>query len=110
MNDDLISRAALLEWVQNQKAEAYGVYGNIIKAAIDAVLHHNVVNAIRTAPAVDAEPVRHGEWIVHDWAEECNGVLISNYECSECCYWERHEADYCPNCGAKMDKEGDADD
>lgn len=38
MNNDLISRDALLKWVKNQKAQATGVYGNIIAASIDAFL------------------------------------------------------------------------
>ena len=58
---------------------------------------------IANAPTVDVEPVRHGKWIEHKWAEECEGLLISNYECSKCSEWVRDETDYCPNCGAKMD-------
>ncbi len=58
--------------------------------------------AIENAPEVDAVPVVHGEWIEHEWAEEENGVLISNFECSACQNWEHKESNYCPNCGAKM--------
>lgn len=53
----------------------------------------------------DAVPVRHAKWIEHEWAEESEGLLISNYECSECHTWERNESDYCPKCGARMDAE-----
>ena len=49
----------------------------------------------------------HGRWIEHEWAEEENGLLVSNFECSACHNWERKESDYCPNCGAKMDGDGD---
>lgn len=57
---------------------------------------------VHSRPAVDAEPVRHGRWI-HD---------INNlYGCSECRGREtmshRNLKKYCPNCGAKMDKEGE---
>lgn len=57
--------------------------------------------------AADVEPVRHGRWI---WHEES-----FDYECPDChCrfdYSKTHElfdhgfqfANYCPNCGAKMD-------
>lgn len=48
--------------------------------------------------------IRHGHWIEHEWAEEVEGLLISNYECSECHGWERKTSNYCPNCGAKMDR------
>ena len=59
---------------------------------------------IKNRPAADVAPVRHGRW------EKQNGL----YSCSECgmtCpydvqadvieYWS---CNYCPNCGAKMDK------
>ena len=57
------------------------------------------------AKFTDAEPIRHGHWIEHEWAEEVEGQLISNFECSECNGWERKTSSYCPNCGAKMDGE-----
>ena len=48
------------------------------------------------------EDRQQGKWIEHEWAEEVEGLLISNYECSECHSWERSESNYCPNCGADM--------
>lgn len=50
---------------------------------------------------------RRGEWIEHKWAEEENGLLISNFECSACHEWERKTSDFCPNCGADMRGESD---
>lgn len=58
---------------------------------------------VKDAPTVDAVPVRHGYWIRHNWAEEVEGCLIPNYECSVCHTWKRDESDYCPDCGARMD-------
>ena len=55
------------------------------------------------ASAVDPETLRpKGRWIEHEWAEEENGLLVSNFECSNCCRWEREVSDFCPNCGADM--------
>ena len=55
---------------------------------------------IRNAPTIDAEPVRHGKWI-----EKCTGGWHF-YRCSECGYVEWDTlTKYCPNCGARMDKE-----
>ena len=57
------------------------------------------LTAVDHAPAVDAVPVVHGRWIAsHD--EFC--------ACSTCKYpfyvgW--NQANYCPNCDAKMDDE-----
>ena len=57
--------------------------------------------AILDAPAADVTPVRHGRWIAsHD--EFCS--------CSICKYpfyagW--NQANYCPNCGARMEEESE---
>ena len=71
---------------------------------------------IYCSPKVAARVVealsRTGEWIVHEWAEECDGLLISNYECTNCHSWERNNTDFCPNCGAYMrgeDKESEVE-
>ena len=51
----------------------------------------------------DVAPVRHGQWIPSDYTGDCC------YTCSECGF-ERDAylldvGNYCPNCGARMDKE-----
>lgn len=53
------------------------------------------------APAADVVEVRHGRVIVHDGHED------EYYEyCSECETMDIHSGDnYCPNCGAMIDKE-----
>ena len=48
--------------------------------------------------ANDVAPVRHGRWVSVEGG--------SFYECSNCGYLtDYHLSNYCPNCGAKMDKE-----
>lgn len=55
------------------------------------------IDDINELPTIDAEPVRHGKWIVTN-----EGVI----KCSEC---KRKfillKENYCPNCGCRMDKE-----
>ncbi len=57
---------------------------------------------VNCAPAADVAPVRHGRWGITKPA-------IENAVCS-CCgkhfqsYYEAYS--YCPNCGAKMDGDG----
>ena len=53
---------------------------------------------ITTAPAADVAPVVHGRKI----EDEGIGVF---YLCSLCGECLPYGANYCPNCGAKMDKE-----
>lgn len=53
---------------------------------------------VREQPAID--PVRHGKWIISS-----DGYYPY---CSECHYRpEKNMTNYCPNCGARMDKEWD---
>ena len=64
---------------------------------------------VADAPAVEAEPVRRGEWIRRD---------LGGWHCSLCdeqapfwCMASTQElSNYCPNCGALMDLKGDEDD
>jgi len=44
-----------------------------------------------------------GHWIEHEWAEESEGYLISNFECDKCHAWAEADYAYCPNCGVKME-------
>ncbi|MBQ7013350.1 MAG: hypothetical protein IJN11_05480 [Oscillospiraceae bacterium] len=50
-------------------------------------------------PTIEAEPVRHGWWVVQDEGR-------TRYMCSLCESKNYRGCEkYCPNCGAKMDKE-----
>ena len=71
--------------------------------AYSACEFQRIARRIHKAPTVDAVEVVHAYWIRHAYAEEENGLLVPNYECSACHSWERDEGYYCPNCGAKMD-------
>ena len=80
-----------------KEAYAEGAYGYV-----DA-------KQIADAPAVDAMPVRHGQWKLHGNDDD----LAASFFCS-LCGWNMDENEYldrwshlnyCPNCGAKMDEE-----
>lgn len=64
-----------------------------------------------TEPRTDVEPVRYGKWIGIDssfWKPTHSGdipVFRKTYRCSECRRRTAIAENYCPNCGAKMDKE-----
>lgn len=67
----------------------------------------NIGGAIKGIPAADVAPVRHGKWVEYPRAHY--------FKCSECKYTVPYrkaifvngnrEYDYCPSCGARMDKE-----
>ena len=50
-------------------------------------------------PTIEAEPVRHGEWVRPTMI---NGVNFDIPHCSVCRTVPCDEGKYCPNCGAKM--------
>ena len=50
--------------------------------------------AINRLPTIDAEPVRHGHWVVDE---------DGNIKCSECGHHSVGD-NYCERCGAKMNE------
>lgn len=73
-----------------------------------------IMMTIQEQPTVDAEPVRHGKWIIRDnpgtgWyritCSECGEDVTSNAPCIGFFPNAKVTWDYCPECGAKMDGE-----
>ena len=59
-------------------------------------------------PAADVAPVRHGRW------NDINPTVLNPgvhwvCRCSLCGCPQDYKHNYCPNCGARMDKEADHD-
>lgn len=73
----------------------------IMESLKPILARRNVLGIIDDAPTIEAEPVRRGRWIDHQYKE----FPIGRYECSVC--GARHDMpwDYCPNCGARMEAE-----
>lgn len=93
MNNDLISRSALLK--NKTRMTEYDESGCGVHVFV--VKEEDVLDAL----AVDAEVVRHGRWVLNKH--------YGDYECSECgkgdftaLDFKNHNMNYCPNCGAKM--------
>ena len=58
---------------------------------------------IEDTPTADVKEVKHGQW---SWYTISKDYYIDiKYECSQCHYTEQYATDFCPNCGAQMDKE-----
>ncbi len=104
---DLISRDALLKSFDNEP---------MLETYNDCV---TVARIIKEQPTLDAAPVVHGRW-------ECaynENTGETDLTCSRCkdtrtingCYVSANgdscynEDDFCPNCGAKMDKEDEGE-
>ena len=62
---------------------------------------------IAEMPTIEAEPVRHGRWINNlEEAWQAFNCSICGESTDDTCMG-KPRANYCPNCGAKMDKEND---
>ena len=96
-------------WILGEIEHDVGCY-DIEKLTEDDALYvelRDVVRMVCAAPTVEAVPVVHGRWeqIGYDKAMD----RISCSVCKE--YWNICDNDtetfnYCPNCGAKMDGDG----
>ena len=64
-------------------------------------------NLVESQPTVDAVEVVHGRWEEDKPPKHYifTGVNVI-YRCSECNNRFVHDTHYCPNCGAKMDGDG----
>lgn len=59
---------------------------------------YDVEAYIASVPTIDAEPVRHGYWIIRGgdmWCSECGYGDVTEFG-------EPEDYHYCPHCGAKM--------
>ena len=80
---------------------------------------NHAVDIVRDYPAADVVPVRHGRWLSMDSekviAIDDDGCPVDSCRCSECGDWLTGSDEYmvrgryCPNCGAKMNKDGDGE-
>lgn len=67
-----------------------------------------LLEVAKAAPTIEAEPVRHGEWVGIEFNGYADGCPVYDlWECSECGHEHKGESDtltdYCPDCGTKMD-------
>lgn len=95
----LIDADALEKKLQKQRE----IYINLDMKGAEHLLVHDFLRYVWEAPTID--PVRHGRWIEHEDEED-----TAHAHCSGCGWVARYyetdivnEANYCPNCGAKMD-------
>lgn len=97
MTNDLISREALKD-----KFVAMREYAQTF---MFKTIFGDLIEVIEREPAVDAAPVVHAKWhLCRMNVPKGHGQMYSAWRCSACHKHERKRSDYCPNCGAKMDK------
>ncbi len=97
----LIDADALIEKLEQIHSKDFGFEMAII----------GTINEVKKAPTVEAEPVKHGQWIGISDGYADGFPVYDEWECSVCGVVYEDEQPpykYCPCCGAKMDegKEG----
>lgn len=112
--DDLISRKALLEAIENADTDITADYGEYYGSE-SGFSRESIKNIIKGCQAVDAAPVVHGWWV----AMHYEGGILDGANCERCsnCGWDRFFDEpeiksvfrYCPKCGALMDGGNDND-
>lgn len=92
---DCIERAYLTEQFENLLHD-----DNVMNPVIKVL---DALEVIDTAPTADVEEVKHGHFIEIKGEKEILGTLT----CSCCLYTyaRLYPRNYCPHCGAKMEKE-----
>lgn len=97
---DCIEREVVLKYLKSRKAHFVDDIGKGWGAGIDAA-----IEGIENLPAADVAPVRRGRWNV---VEALSDDIQTAGECNICgenISWFGKLPNYCPNCGARMDKE-----
>lgn len=74
-----------------------------IRAEVIIEVLQAIYNGVMKLPTTDAEPVRHGKWIFNP--SDAFEAMFAKPKCSECGFESADGGNYCPNCGARMDKE-----
>ena len=112
---DYISREAAIEKIRVAAgcAECAGSSSALCVCNVCDV--YNAIRLVKSLPAADVEPVRHGEWLRTD--DDWNSLVT--IQCSACggewCFEIDEDVqllgyNYCPGCGCKMDLEDETND
>lgn len=105
---DYISREAAIEYFRKEAEESRKAFEELGgESGIYADAYNELADYFENFPAADVEPVRRGRW------GKKQGGFWEFAACSLC--GEKTPTvgitpNYCPNCGAKMDLEGEIDD
>ena len=104
------------EYISREEAikELREVYENEYPTAsgdFDEYASHDVPNVLRNMKVADVQPVKRGRWIdIYEWAKMHDSTpsgMCTYYWCSECQKEQEKKSNFCPNCGARMIKDGD---
>lgn len=109
---DLIDRSAILNKYQ-EICMGIACIDCPFKKEDGGAVECAVEKLILDSSVVDAEPVKHGHWIMLHKTHNVDEDNDYDWRCSGCNHVDCHninvEVPYCWHCGAKMDEEEDED-
>ena len=103
--NDCINREAFIGGVEKHYcAPCKGQGGDLGGDWCHSCVINSVLEKLREFPAADVVEVRHGRW---RWVAYDANPKIGNWHCTYCNRIPKsfQKEDFCPNCGAEMDKE-----
>lgn len=100
---ELIERKEAIEAIKKYGKDAMSAGRRTLDPVDDIV---ELCNMLAALPAVDAAPVVHGKWKLVGADKHGRGGIFVCLACDKCYPFTR---DYCPNCGAKMNGEENAE-
>ena len=89
--------------------DANAMIEQVSQEPTDGMYTFEIVKLIKEQPDIDAAPVRHAYW--QKCREDSSDNKTIYFRCSACKGYRFHNGamrkkyKFCPNCGAKMDKE-----
>lgn len=99
----LIDANALVKEIESVHCKGCNNYNGAMCRACEWM---DAMDYIEDAPTIDAQPVKHGKWVMH----KAPFPIQSIYSCSECnssvpgnIFVVGCDFEFCPYCGAKMD-------
>ena len=101
---DYISREAAIKVIQDIINHSHEYYVSNARAETAEWC----LKKLKELPAADVEPVRHGRWLSKDPAPGWSWYATCSV-CGDRQTLERRYTNYCPNCGALMDQDGDGE-
>ena len=77
------------------------------KGSVAYFAFESIIECLKLEPTVDAVEVKHGRWERVEEFEFISGEYVTTgYHCDKCGFYYKKKSNYCPNCGAKMDGDG----
>ena len=108
----LVDPKRFIDFLRESKVKETGAFSKGINKGLNIAI--SALGNDQIVPPVDAAEVVHGRWDKYTDERfngyDANGRIkyrkVRTYYCDKCDHGSAVKANYCPNCGAKMDGDG----